>query len=80
MNKEAAERYQPINHHEHEQLTSDCLQHSFTAHQQDILENHICGHRAGQADAHAKLIGHFLKWPQQFDAAQSLFTKYTNKQ
>jgi hypothetical protein len=80
MNKQTAERFRPMNYYEHEHLTSDCLAHSLTAHQQDILHNHICGHRAGQQDAHAKLISHFLKWPHQFDAAINIFTKYTNKQ
>ena len=77
MNQQVSARFRLMSDHEREKFTADCIEQGLTAHQADLLENHICGRRAGQSDAEAKLIGHFLKWPKQADAAQSLFKKYT---
>jgi len=79
MNQQVAARFRLMSEHEREKFTADCIQQGLTAHQTDLLENHICGRRAGQSDAGAKLIGHFLKWPNQADAAINIFTKYTNR-
>ena len=77
MNQQVSARFRLMSDHEREKFTAECIEQGLTAHQADLLENHICGRRAGQLDAVTKLIGHFLKWPNQADAAKSLFTKYT---
>ena len=78
MNQQVSARFRLMSEHEREKFTAECIQQGLTAHQADLLENHVCGKRAGQPDAEAKLIGHFLKWPKQAEAAQIMFTKYTN--
>lgn len=78
MTQEVAARFRLMSEHEREKFTADCIELGLTSHQTDLLENHICGRRAGQSDAEIKLISHFLKWPNQAKAAESIFTKYTN--
>ena len=77
MDKQVADRFRLLSDHWRERFSAECTELGLTAHQTDLIENHVCGKRAGQPDAEAKLMGHFLKWPKQAEAAQIMFTKYT---